>query len=682
MIFNSDSYRVDLFINPSLLTVQQNVVQKYLGPSSAKLSFFQTFNYAASSSEAGTLRSLNGRTILSTGETSLEVLSDAGSESEINITSLNLQRDWQGRRYQAGYFSTDSSNLRFSRNFNVLGMRVGTTLDTREDLRQTTGNTIEIFLRQRSRVSLFKDERLVSSRFYEAGNQQLDTSNLPGGAYDVEIVITDGTGERRETRFYSKSSRMPPADQPQFFVEAGSITNRTSASLPERSAHRLIRSGFTRRINNTSSFTLGLTGTNGDSMLEAGWFGMFPSIETSVDLAVTQDDRRALSISLRLPVLISHVLIDHRQVWGSNDGILSPNALLGEELRQSSITTSIPLGSRTLALAARHNSRGSTGSESTYSAIYHLKDRRIGKSTLRSNLQLVRQNDRQTVLFNLGFFASGEHVSINMDTEYNQVDSPVGGDSFGRAATSLGYRNSPNSPTAVFAKLNTRHQADVRTIGLEADAKGRYGRIRGQVERNYANNSGPVYSGNYATSFVATAGGLAFGGQELNRSAIIIDLSESEATRNHFDVVVNNTPVGTALPGRRTVVPVTPYAKYSVNLRARNSGFVSFTDRTHAVTLYPGNAVSLTWQADSVIIVFGNITTADGDAVGNALIHGVAGIATTDDSGRFQAELSPSVAELRFETITHECSVHLPEYTVDAGIAFLPPLNCELARKR
>ena len=678
VIFNSDSYRVDVFIAPSLLTVQQNIVQKYLGPSSAGLSFFQTFNYAVSSSAISTLQSINGRSILSIKETSLEVLSDRDSENDFNITSMNLQRDWQGRRYQGGYISTNSNNLRFSQNANILGFRVGTTLDTREDLRQTTGNTIEIFLPLRSRVSLFKDDRLVSSRFYEPGNQQLDTSSLPGGAYDVEIVINDAAGERRETRFYSKSARIPPADQPQYFIEGGRITERTTDTLPDALPEHLWRAGYSRRISGSSSFTLGISGNDTNTMFEAGWFGIFPWLESSIDIAATEDSRQGINVSVRLPIFSSQIFIDHRQVWDNNLASIAANDLLGPRVKQSALTTVVPLFGRTISLSARYNSRATTGSERTLTSTFHLKDWRIGNSTLRSNLQWVRQNDEDTLLFTIGFFKSGERTTLNVNSEYNHIDGPMGTDGFARGSTSLSYRNNVANPTAVFAQINSRHQANDNTFGVEVDAKGRFGRVRGQVERG----DDTIYTGSYATSLVATQDSFAFGGQELNRAAIVIDLSQSDGTdKNHFDVLINNTTVATALPGRRTIVPVTPYSHYDVNLRARGSGFISFADRTHTVTLYPGNAVNLSWQADSVVIAFGELTDQNGKYVSNALIHGVSGLATTDDFGNFQAEISPATKELRFETIKQECTLTLPNYDADNGIAFLPPLTCKLVNK-
>jgi hypothetical protein len=79
--------------------------------------------------------------------------------------------------------------------------------------------------------------------------------------------------------------------------------------------------------------------------------------------------------------------------------------------------------------------------------------------------------------------------------------------------------------------------------------------------------------------------------------------------------------------------------------------------------------------------VFGDISDEHGEPLGNALIHGVSGLATTDELGQFQAEISPNTETIRFETIDQECTVTLGEFEVEDGIAFLPPLSCVLVQK-
>ena len=64
----------------------------------------------------------------------------------------------------------------------MYGFGVGSQLDSRADGDQIAGAPLVVFLAHRSQVDILRDGRLLSSRFYDAGNQTLDTAYLPQGA--------------------------------------------------------------------------------------------------------------------------------------------------------------------------------------------------------------------------------------------------------------------------------------------------------------------------------------------------------------------------------------------------------------------------------------------------------------------------------------------------------------------
>ena len=69
------------------------------------------------------------------------------------------------------------------------------------------------------------DGRLAGSRLYQAGNNALDTSALPDGAYTILLRIREPGGEvREERRFFVKNAQVAPLGQP--------INSLTLASLP------------------------------------------------------------------------------------------------------------------------------------------------------------------------------------------------------------------------------------------------------------------------------------------------------------------------------------------------------------------------------------------------------------------------------------------------------------------
>ena len=118
----------------------------------------------------------------------------------------------------------------------MVGLRINSSDNTREDLDFSGGMPVEIFLPTRGRVEVRKDDRLIDSAFFEAGSQQLDTTSFPSGAYDIEIRILDESGNliSTETRFFAKQSQIPPIGEWLFFAETGRVVNREAdKALPE-----------------------------------------------------------------------------------------------------------------------------------------------------------------------------------------------------------------------------------------------------------------------------------------------------------------------------------------------------------------------------------------------------------------------------------------------------------------
>ena len=73
--------------------------------------------------------------------------------------------------------------------------------------------------------------------------------------------------------------------------------------------------------------------------------------------------------------------------------MLRSNDLLGQAIKQSSLTTSIKLGSQNVSFGARYNSRGAEGSERTLTATYHFKDINKIKTKVGSIADAVKGND-------------------------------------------------------------------------------------------------------------------------------------------------------------------------------------------------------------------------------------------------------------------------------------------------
>ena len=689
VIFDSDRFRADLFVNPNLLGVTQVRQDKYLPPSDGGLSFLQTFNYAFSGNDENgseTLNNLSALSLLSYKENAIQMSSNYDNDSDFEIDTLVAQRDWQGMRYLGGYFQTISGDLRFTTETSVLGARIGTSLDTREDERQTSGRQIQVFLQSRGEVAIFKDDRLVSSRIYDAGNQIIDTSALPGGAYDISLRIRDAGGERIETQFYVKNSNLPPIDEPFYFIELGQVTDLSGDdTLPETTGDHILRGSINTRLNFNNAVFGGLSTTEDDAVAEIGWFGLGNRYDAQVSAAIARHDRYGFSTEARVNFERGWLIGTYRRIWDKGSENLPGDEpdygainLIGPEQEQLTMSLNVPWNITNISAGIRYIDRPGQDSVTDYSAGINFEVFRTARSSTDFRLQTNHSDDDLFVLATLTWQMRRDHFSYLLRPEYNHMDSDEGNNSHSALSASANWDSRELMSSELRVGVNGRLDDEVNSVGVYGDWGGRYGRARGQLER-VDRDDGTVtnlYNGNLSTSFIVAKEQMALGGKEQNQAAVVIDL-RGDAGDSFFDIMVNGGRMGTARAGTKTVLSLRPFETYSIRLNVRGNDFVYFDDEEHKVTLYPGNVVTLNWQADKVNIIFGRIQDSVGNPVANGLLRGVSGLATTDEFGVFQAEIIQSVKQFQVQTRSTLCTVRLPEFVTNNGVASVGNLRCE-----
>ena len=695
VIFDSDKYRATVFVNPSLLGINQVSDNIFLPPSDSGLSFLQTANYAFSGSEDEFNEDSNlfTESLLSYRENALRMTANYDDDDNFAINTLVGQRDWRGIRYLGGYFDTINQDLRFTTETPLLGLRVGTSIDTRDDQRQSSGSTIRVFLQSRGEVSIFKDGRLIATQTYDAGNQELDTTALPGGAYDIDIRIRDAAGERVETQFYSKNFRLPPEGAPQYFVEMGRLTTTDNMDpLPEKTDEYLLRGSINTRLNDTNALITGLSTTEDDSVAELGWFGIgaYRGVYYDVLLnsALARDHRYGLSTEARFNYRSVFLNATHRQIWDDSDSFNESDDdkvnLMGEEQAQTILNLSVPIDSANLGLGARYIQREDEDAITEYTANLSMEILRYQRSSLHATLQYNHSDMDDTLLASLNWRWGLDHWSVSIRPEYEAIDRDQSGSSDTTRLTATADWDSRNLwSSKLRAGVSAVEEEDFSSYGANADLAGNYGRARAQIE--HVNNDDEAssvtrHNGSIASSFTIAEGAVAMGGKEQNQAAVIIDLSDA-GDGLVFDVLVNNARYGTAVGGGKTLISLRPFETYTIGLKSRSEAFVYLDDKQHTITLYPGNVMTLGWQANRVNIIFARLLDQNGNAISNALLKGVSGLATTDGYGLFQAEVEDNVRSIIVETRTHTCQLNLPAYTARKGVASLGILRCELQAK-
>jgi Mat/Ecp fimbriae outer membrane usher protein len=220
IIFDQDRFRIDVYVNPMLMTVREAVGRKYMQRPDKGLSLVNAISGVLAGSSQGP-RNYNVQNHLIIGDADRRIRAELAYASHFGMQAdrLVLEIDKPERRYMAGAFWAPGTDLVGRRK--ILGIGIESQIDTRLDKDEIWGNPLVVFLNQRARVDIVRDGRVLTSRIYDAGNQTLDTRALPNGSYEVSFPqwakrcflpmpgSSPMTGDERSSR-----QLIPPSSRP------------------------------------------------------------------------------------------------------------------------------------------------------------------------------------------------------------------------------------------------------------------------------------------------------------------------------------------------------------------------------------------------------------------------------------------------------------------------------------
>ncbi|NND69749.1 MAG: hypothetical protein HKN19_19320 [Halioglobus sp.] len=694
IIFNEDKFRVDLFIHPDLLALESTPIPRFLPESDAGWSFLQNLSTAFAGDENDVFDrfALNAASMVARGETRFLVTTSYANATDWTADNIVLRRDSQGREYQAGYFQTENdAALRFIPEASLRGLRIASTLDTRTDLERSTGQELTIFLSSRSRVAIFKEGRLVSSANYEPGNQALDTSRLPGGAYPITLRIEDSSGRvREEERFYVKSSRFPPADQLLWGVELGEQVRRSTEDfIPNALGDFYGRVALSGRLADALALRSGLAIRDSEGVLELGLDHLHPRLDVQASVAASSDSGYGLSATGRSrfgPVTFS---ANYRETWSDDE--IDANALDAFDLDQDNVAwfqddsqqvsgdVTWFVGGGVLSISAQRTRSSSQEEIEEFTAAYSYPLLRSSRHDLYLDMELSEADDLSQVLLSLTYRWDRGGFNNSVGAVYERQEQAAGGhDDDLEYSLGTTWRDPDRKGGDLNVTTRASHRSDYDRALAELAWRDRYGELVTQVEhqRNAGGKNNTTYVGNLSTSVAATGSGVAFGGDEQSRSAIVVRVDGDRRQAVSFEIHVNGTLRGTTRLGERTMVALRPFETYNVELVARGDSFVEIENPVKQVTLYPGNVAALDWDVSELHILFGRLLDNAGRPVANAVLRGASGLAMTDARGNFQAEVRSSVQALSAETRDFRCAFTLPDYELDRSLGRLGTISC------
>ncbi|OED44642.1 hypothetical protein AB833_01260 [Chromatiales bacterium (ex Bugula neritina AB1)] len=687
IIFDESNFRADLFINPRLLRSAPSSQPEYLSGSSSGFSLLQNIS-AVVSGETGEEEaySIFGKTTFAMSESSVRAQWDIGNANGARLDTAFWHRDYRGYQLSAGLMRTNSAGLTFSSGQKILGMRFGTSWQTRLDRSELLGSRLEVFLNSRARVAIFREGRLLSSDYYPAGNQLLDSSRLPTGAYEIEIRVTEDSGRQTTSnRFFVKAPNLPSRGQPVYFIEAGRTLDDLSGVFPRDSGGWLARGGFQARLSDTLGLNLASATTGVESIVEGGLtaFTKIGRANASISASLGGDFGYALgafqtfgktSLSLDIRSLSRAEEPDSRPQASSD----YPFTLLGGSFKQYQLGVGVALDNGNLAVRSTYLEKPGSKGKFQHSVVF---SRFFGKSLLTS-LQIgnnsTGESDDMHALLSIQYFQNKGKWTNRVRPSW-RVESTDNGKQTSQASIDVSasrqWDNFVSGKASLVARMEADNQAS-NSFGLKSDYQSERGRLSASINSLTDDDKSRItYSARAETSVLTDFSSIAWGGRAQSESAVMIDI-ESELSDVDFTVLVDDVPHNTVSTDRTGVVQLSPYKSYNIRLRADTPRFIGYSEKTENITLYPGNVVKLDWVANEILIAYGQIIDSEGNPIANATVDGALGSVRTDDSGIFQAELDLETKSLRVQ-YSPNCQVELPaNYQMRNGVAFLGVLTC------
>ena len=691
VIFDESRFAVEVFVNPRQLGVAGAGGARYLPEPTAGASVISSIAGAVSGGGAPSF-GVQSRTILAWRAARFTAEVAASTGQGVQAETLAAQVDRPGVRYEAGLFWAPAFD--FTGQARMYGVGFGSQFDTREDADQFAGAPLVVFLTHRSQVDILRDGRLLSSRLYDAGNQTLDTTYLPDGAYTVTLRIHDIDGTTRDLRqFFVKSHALPPPDAPGFFVEAGVLAGDTGGpGLPAADKQLLLEVGYARRLDGGTSADVNALVLGHTVLGEAGitHFDRFVSLHAAA-LAASDGNYGVLfdGALTGIPRLV--VSLDVRKTWGPGltalgggqpadvfSSVSQANLLSGASLQATGNVSYVYKGAQLGLTATYFRAAGAPRSFSYGPQLtWPFWQGQHAVATLGASF--TKSNDGYQGLVSLRLQLFHGQSSVVADAGVATENGPLTGRKAGPVASVVAAYVRPDVLSSVLTLSGqASHTLDEDVLGGGAELRGAYGDFVGQAEDDVSAGGGGSlrYSANFSTSLAVSARGVAIGGAEVAASGIVAQLEGAPADLV-ADVLINGAPAARLRGGKSAPVFLAPYRVYRVSLRPVNGPAVAFDDdRDRQIDLFPGNIQALTWKVTPVMSVFGRAVDAAGRPIAAAVIEGAREPAETDDHGYFQAEVAAG-ARLTLRPAAGEvCRIALPPLAASQGFARLGDAVC------
>ncbi len=606
--FDPNEFRVDLFLAPTLLTLQRLEGRGFLPPVRGRPSYLAALNavYAGNSSQLQPYRdsyNLAADQVISTGSDRLHIYSGYNPQEQLYFRDIAYVHEFEGNRVTAGRY--DIRGDRLLPGTLAWGIGVESTTDLRLDLEQSGASRLEVFLPRDARVDIYRDGRLLSSRHYGLGNRQLDVSELPEGAYEVSIqVIADGVLLREEQQYFVKSTKLPPVGENQFSFDMGRAVDQFE--LRPEADSGFIRFGYARRLAPSHFLNLRSLATPQWRSLQAVHSWILPGWLGEIGGQFADDGYYAHDVSSSwqaggvgtfslswfkaraasgVPLLDSERPIFRRSAASSEQLALRHSLYRQRWSVYSTVRSEYSRGERATSVATTLNVYPLSQSRELQLSLSMSESDKAG---FQGNLELqwqfpVRNNN----------YRLRSRVASGRDTD-NENSAGVTGRKDQWLGGELRYEltaNAQRDRNSLFGQGDYRGSAFRSALGGSAEVGG--GRARS-------------LSASLGTALTTADGRLQLFASEGATAGVVASLPGD--TKHPAEIVINDRRKVRVQAGTSQFIVLEPYQQYSLRLNPLSADALVYDSSERLVTLYPGRVPVLEWRGRRLIPAFGQIS--------------------------------------------------------------------------
>lgn len=684
IVFDENSLSAKVIVNPKKVKEQELVQNLFLADSTSKNSVLQNLglNFIGGSEAEKTEFSLGGETIIAHKEHRIKS-SWVQSEEGFFIGNVFYATEHNGIDYKAGYINDTTFGNGFTPSYRMLGIEVGTSLNTRNDLKNNFNQPLNIFLNQRSMIKIRKGNEFIYSGYHEAGNQMIDTTNFPSGSYNLNIEIVGDNGETDTiVRFFVKSVAIPPKDLNLYYLNIGyleeDLFSNTQTTdylkekidlLPNVSKDLFIKGGIATRFGDQTGLYTEVYYTKNDYLINPSIYYLGNGYDIKASAINGSNDVKGASFDINMPLDDSLFSVSARYLKKHNNKLIYGD---GTSLMASYSVNFENFGSLSIYGGLERRSDNNELSKS-YSIGYRKNLFQDSNSALSFNADFSK-NDLENIV-SLGVsYNFGLTQNTHFRTNPNYTDSSKGSDF--RVNNNLSINGEANKETRWSSNINTNNGKNTKNVLVNSNISNqKYGKASLDVNYDYFNGSKNTFIGNMSTNLVSDFNSITFGGKSNLESGVLIDLSDYKE-KDKFELFVNNISTDIIESDAKTFIPLNPYNEYSLRLSSKSSNnFLYVEDNTTQVISYPGNIQKVSWGIYKVKILSGLLKDEFDNILKSTIINIGNNKTFTDDQGFFQLEVKENETVLIAQVNGNKCTVDVKEFLIE-DINYQDEITC------